>query len=154
MRPVQIERRTHDYTRHGITSLFAALNAKTGDLIGETPRPHRTVEFRAFLDTIGKNVPAELDVHLILDNYGTHKTELIRNWLAPSGPAFTPTLASWLNLAERWFATFTEKQLRRGVHRSSKELEQAIRNYIDHNNREPKPLIWHKSRRPDTRFCC
>jgi len=148
MRPGQVERRTHDYKRHGTTSLFAALDAKTGDIIGETHRRHRSVEFRAFLDTIEKNVPPELDVHLILDNYGTHKTELIRNWLAKRPRFhlhFTPTSASWLNLVERWFATLTEKQLRRGVHRSTKELEQAIRNYIDHNNREPRPLVWHKT---------
>jgi transposase len=89
-----------------------------------------------------------LDVHLVLDNYGTHKTDLIRNWLAKRPRFhlhFTPTSASWLNLVERWFATLTEKQLRRGVHRSTKELEQAIRSYIDHNNQNPKPLIWHKS---------
>ena len=148
MRPGQIERRTHDYTRHGTTSLFAALDARTGDIIGETHRRHRSIEFRAFLDTIEKNVPPELDVHLILDNYGTHKTELIRNWLARRPRFhlhFTPTSASWLNLVERWFATLTEKQLRRGVHRSTKELEQAIHNYIDHNNQAPKPLIWHKT---------
>jgi transposase len=89
-----------------------------------------------------------LDVHLILDNYGTHKTDLIHNWLAKRPRFhlhFTPTLASWLNLVERWFANLTEKQLRRGVHRSTKELERAIRDYIDHNNQNPKPLIWHKS---------
>ena len=148
MRPGQIERRTHDYKRHGTTSLFAALDAKTGKIIGQTHRRHRSTEFRAFLDTIEKNVPAELDVHLILDNYGTHKTELIRTWLAKRPRFhlhFTPTSASWLNLVERWFATLTEKQLRRAVHRSTTELEQAIRSYIDHNNQSPKPLIWHKT---------
>jgi len=148
MRPGQIERRTHDYKRHGTTSLFAALDAKTGEIIGETHRRHRSVEFRAFLDTIDNNVPRQLDVHLILDNYGTHKTELIRNWLAKRPRFhlhFTPTSASWLNLVERWFATLTEKQIRRGVHRSTRELEQAIRSYIDHNNHAPKPLIWHKT---------
>ncbi len=146
--PGQAERRTHDYTRRGAASLFAALDAKTGDIIGETHRRHRPVEFRAFLDTIEKNVPPELDVHLILDNYGTHKTDLIHNWLAKRPRFhlhFTPTLASWLNLVERWFANLTEKQLRRGVHRSTKELERAIRDYIDHNNQNPKLLIWHKS---------
>jgi transposase len=148
MRPGQIERRTHDYARHGTTSLFAALDATTGKIIGQTHRRHRSQEFRAFLDTIEKNVPAELDVHLILDNYGTHKTELIRNWMLKRPRFhlhFTPTSASWLNLVERWFATLTERQLRRGVHRSTQELEQAIRNYIDHNNQTPKPLIWHKT---------
>ena len=148
LRPGQIERRTHDSTRHGTTSLFAALDAKTGEIIGQTHRRHRSTELRAFLDTIEKNVPAELEVHLILENYGTHKTELIRNWLAKRPRFhlhFTPTSASWLNLVERWFATLTEKQLRRGVHRSTQELEQAIRSYLDHNNHAPKPLIWHKS---------
>jgi len=148
MRPGQVERRTHDYQRHGTTSLFAALDAKTGGIIGETHRRHRSVEFRAFLDTIEKNVPQGLDVHLILDNYGTHKTEIIRNWLAKRPRFhlhFTPTSASWLNLVERWFATLTEKQIRRGVHRSTRELEEAIHAYIDHNNRAPKPLIWHKT---------
>jgi len=148
MRPGQVERRTHDYARHGTTSLFAALDTKSGELIGQTQRRHRSVEFRNFLDTIEKNVPPELDVHLILDNYGTHKTQLIHDWMAKRPRFhlhFTPTSASWLNLVERWFAGLTEKQLRRGVHRSTKELEQAIRDYIDHSNSNPKPLIWHKT---------
>lgn len=148
MRPGQIERRTHDYARHGTTTLFAALNAKSGKLIGQTQRHHRSVEFRNFLDTIEKNVPAELDIHLILDNYGTHKTQLIRAWLVKRPRFhlhFTPTSASWLNLVERWFAMLTDKQLRRGVHRSTRELENAIHQYIHHNNRDPKPFIWHKT---------
>src|SRR5713226_7832897 len=148
MRPGQIERRTHDYKRHGTTSLFAALDTRTGQIIGQTQRRHRSKEFRNFLDTIERNVPAELEVHLVLDNYGTHKTELIRNWLAKRPRFhlhFTPTSASWLNLVERWFATLTEKQIRRGVHRSTHELEQAIRSFIDHHNHAPKPLIWHKT---------
>jgi transposase len=148
MRPGQIERRTHDYARHGTTSLFAALDTKSGKLIGQTRRRHRSVEFRGFLDTIEKNVPPELDVHLILDNYGTHKTQLIRDWLAKRPRFhlhFTPTSASWLNLVERWFALLTDKQLRRGVHRSTKELETAIRNYIQHHNKNPKPFVWHKT---------
>jgi transposase len=148
MRPGQIERRTHDYARHGTTSLFAALDTKTGELIGQTQRRHRSVEFRNFLDTIEKNVPADLDVHLILDNYGTHKTHLIRDWKAKRPRFhfhFTPTSASWLNLVERWFALLTEKQLRRGVHRSTHELESAIRTFIQHHNKDPKPFIWHKT---------
>ena len=148
MRPGQIERRTHDYKRHGTTSLFAALDAKTGTIIGQTHRRHRSSEFRKFLDVIEKNVPAELEVHLILDNYGTHKTELIRSWMAKRPRFhlhFTPTSASWLNLVERWFAMLTEKQLRRGVHRSTRELEEAIRSYISQHNHNPKPLVWHKS---------
>jgi len=148
MRPGQIERRTHDYARHGTTTLFAALNAKSGELIGQTQRRHRSVEFRNFLDTIEGNVPPELDVHLILDNYGTHKTQLIRDWLVKRPRFhlhFTPTSSSWLNLVERWFALLTEKQLRRGVHRSTKELETAIRTYIQTHNRSPKPFIWTKT---------
>jgi len=117
-------------------------------LIGKTLPRHRSVEFRKFLDTIEQNVPAELDVHLILDNYGTHKTQLIRDWLVKRPRfhlLFTPTSASWLKLVERWFALLTEKQLRRGVHRSTKELEKAIHAYIEHHNKEPKPFIWHKT---------
>jgi transposase len=148
MRPGQVERRTHDYARHGTTSLFAALDAKTGKLIGQTQRRHRSVEFRSFLDTIERNVPPQLDIHLILDNYGTHKTQLIRDWLAKRQRFhlhFTPTSASWLNLVERWFALLTERQLRRGVHRSTNELESAIRSFIQHHNKDPKPFVWHKT---------
>ena len=148
MRPGQIEPRTHDYARHGTTSLFAALDTRTGKVIGQTQQRHRSEEFRNFLDSIEKNVPAELEVHIILDNYGTHKTQLIRNWLAKRPrfhPHFTPTSAPWINLVERWFAALTEKQLRRGVHRSTKELEQAIRSFIQHHNHDPKPFVWHKS---------
>jgi len=148
MRPGQIERRTHDYARHGTTSLFAALDAKSGELIGQTQRRHRSVEFRNFLHTIEQNVPHNLDVHLILDNYGTHKTQLIRDWLAKRPRFhlhFTPTSASWLNLVERWFAQLTDKQLRRGVHRSTKELESAISSFIQHHNKNPKPFVWHKT---------
>ncbi len=148
MRPGQAERRTHDYARHGTTSVFAALNVKAGKVIGECHRRHRSIEFRKFLDTIDANVPAHLDVHLILDNYGTHKTALIRRWLAKRRRYhlhFTPTGASWLNLVERWFALLTEKQLRRGVHRSSRELEAAIQHYLDETNKHPKPFIWTKT---------
>ena len=148
MRPGQIERRTHDYVRHGTTSLFAALDVKTGTVIGECHRRHRSVEFRQFLDTIDGQVPADLDVHLILDNYGTHKTALIRRWLAKRPRFhvhFTPTSASWLNLVERWFATLTQKQIRRGIHRSTRELEQAIRTYLRITNEDPKPFVWTKT---------
>jgi transposase len=148
MRPGQIERRTHDYARHGTTSLFAALDTKTGKVIGQNQQRHRSTEFRNFLDTIEKNVPDALDVHLILDNYGTHKTKLIQNWLAKRPRFhvhFTPTSASWLNLVERWFALLTERQLRRGVHRSTKELKAAIDTFIEDHNRDPKPFIWHKT---------
>lgn len=148
MRPGQIERRTHDYVRHGTTSLFAALVVKTGEVLGRCRRRHRSVEFRTFLNHIDANVPPELDVHLILDNYGTHKTPLIQRWLVRHPRFhvhFTPTGATWLNLVERFFAALTEKQLRRGVHRSTRELEHAIYTYIERRNHEPKPFIWTKT---------
>lgn len=148
MRPGQVERRTHDYRRHGTTSLFAALNVKTGQVIGQLHQRQRTQEFRQFLDTIEANVPAQLDVHLILDNYGTHKTAVIRRWLLKRPRFhvhFTPTSASWLNLVERWFALLTEKQLRRGVHRSTQALRDTIRSYIAHTNEHPKPFVWTKT---------
>jgi len=148
MRPGQIERRTHDYMRYGTTSLFAALVVKTGEVIGECYRRHRSVEFRKFLNRIDHAVPAEFAVHLILDNYGTHKTKLIRNWLARRPRFhlhFTPTGASWINLVERFFAALTEKQIRRGAHRSTRELEMAIYRYIEHGNRDPQPFMWTKT---------
>ena len=148
MRPGQIERRTHDYVRHGTSSLFAALNVATGHVIGECFRRHRSQEFRKFLDQIDSSVPKNLDVHLIMDNYGTHKTPIIHRWLAKRPRFhihFTPTGASWINLVERWFATLTEKQIRRGVHRSVRQLEETIRSYVKANNEEPKPLVWTKT---------
>lgn len=148
MRPGQAERRTHDYIRHGTTSLFAALETKTGKVIGRCHRRHRSVEFRKFLDTIESSVPSDLDVHLIVDNYSTHKTALIRRWFAKRSRFqvhFTPTSASWLNLVERWFALLSEKQLRRGVHRSTLELEASIYHYLDITNNDPKPFVWTKT---------
>jgi transposase len=148
MRPGQVERRTHDYRRHGTTSLFAALDVRTGTVVGECHRRHRSIEFRKFLDTIDTVVPTALDVHLVLDNYGTHKTALIRRWLAKRPRFhlhFTPTGASWLNLVERWFALLTEKQIRRGVHRSTRELEAAIKHYLERTNAAPKPFVWTKT---------
>lgn len=148
MRPGQMERRTHDYRRHGTTSLFAALNMKTGQVIGQLHQRQRAREFRKCLDTIEANVPAQLDVHLILDNYGTHKTALIQRWLLKRPRFhlhFTPTSASWLNMVERWFGLLTEKQLRRGVHRSTQALQAAIRAYIAHTNAQPKPFVWTKT---------
>lgn len=142
------ERRTHDYMRHGTTTLFAALDIATGEVIGELHRRHRSAEFLQFLRTIEANVPSELDVHLVMDNYGTHKTASIKSWLArhPRFHAhFTPTSASWLNQVERWFATLTEKHIRRGTHRSTRQLEQAIRQYLDIHNASPKPFVWSKS---------
>jgi transposase len=148
MRPGQAERRTHDYTRHGTTTLFAALNTKSGEIIGECHPRHRAREFRRFLDTIDAAVPATLDVHLIVDNASTHKTPLIHRWLARHPRVhvhFTPTGSSWINLVERWFAALTEKQLRRGVHRSTRELEAALRRYIEITNARPKPFVWTKT---------
>lgn len=148
MRPGLIERRTHDYSRHGTTSLFAALDVKTGEVIGECHRRHRAIEFRKFLDRIDKAVPEALDIHMILDNYGTHKTPAIRAWLAKRPRYhvhFTPTSASWLNMVERWFAALTEKQIRRGAHRSTRQLETAIKDYLAFHNENPKPFIWTKT---------
>jgi transposase len=147
-RPGQAERRTHTYVRHGTTSLFAALDVKTGRVIGHCHRRHRALEFRKFLARIDAAVPASLDVHLVLDNYATHKTPLIHRWLAKRARFhlhFTPTSASWLNLVERWFATLTAKQLRRGVHRSTRELEAAIAQYLAIHNEAPKPFTWTKT---------
>jgi transposase len=146
MRPGQVERRTHDYRRHGTTSLFAALDVKSSQVLGQLHRCHRSQEFRQFLDLIDANVPAALDVHLILDNYQTHKTPLIWNWLAKRPRFFvhfTPTYGSWLNLVERCFAELTNK-IRRGVHRTVKDLE-AIDAFIETHNDDPKPFTWTKS---------
>jgi transposase len=148
LRPGQAERRTHDYVRHGTTSLFAALDVATGRVIGECHRRHRSREFLRFLETIDQTVPADLDIHLILDNYGTHKTAQVRRWFARHPRFhvhFTPTSASWLNLVERWFATLSEKQIKRGAHRSTRALETAIREYLTISNEAPKPFVWHKT---------
>src|SRR5215467_10503582 len=148
MRPGQVERRSHDYTRHGTTTLFAALNAKSGEIIGEFHQRHRAQEFRTFLATIDAAVPAPLDIHLVVDNASTHSTPMIHRWLLRHPRFhvhFTPTSGSWMNLFERWFAALTEKQLRRGVHRSPRELETAIRRYIDITNERPKPFTWTKT---------
>jgi transposase len=145
LRPGQLERRTHDYKRHGTTSLFAALELKTSHVIGQLHRRHRSQEFRRFLDTLETNVPTELDAHLILDNYGTHKTAIIRKWFAKRPRFhvhFTPTYGSWINLVERWFAEITNKRIRRGIFRSVKELEAAIHEYIEVHNEDPKPFVW------------
>lgn len=148
LRPGQVERGTHDYVRHGTTSLFAALNYKVGTVLAGCHARHRSVEFRKFLDQIDAAVPEELDVHLILDNSSIHKSPTIRNWLVRRPRFhlhFTPTSSSWLNLVERWFGLLTQRQLRRGVHRSTQELEAAIHRYVDVTNNDPKPFIWTKS---------
>ncbi|HEX9877466.1 MAG TPA: IS630 family transposase [Gammaproteobacteria bacterium] len=154
------ERRTHDYMRHGTTTLFAALDIATGKVIGRLHRRHRSQEFLKFLRTIDARVPTDLDVHLIMDNYGTHKTPAVQRWLARHPRFhvhFTPTSASWLNQVERWFATLTEKQIRRGTHRSTQQLEKAIRAYLEIYNEDPKPFVWSKSAdeilASITRFC-
>lgn len=148
MRPGHVERRTHDHVRHGTTSLFAALDAKTGTVIGQLHRRHRSREFRKFLETIDAAVPADLDLHLILDNASTHKTAQIRRWVAKRPRVhlhFTPTSASWLNLVERWFSALTQKQIKRGAHASTRALEMAIRQYIAVTNATPKPFVWTKT---------
>ncbi len=160
MRPGQAERRSHDDTRHGTTTLFAALDVATGAVMGRCFARHRAKEFLKFLRTIEADVPADLDVHPVMDNYATHKTPAIRNWFARHPRRhihFTPTGASWLNRVERFFAPLTEKQLRRGVHHSTRELEEAILGYIETVNADPRPFRWTKS--PDDilatikRFC-
>jgi transposase len=148
LRPGQLERRTHDYKRHGTTSLFAALELKTSQVIAQLKHRHRSVEFRQFLDVIEAQVPVELDVHIIVDNYGTHKSAIIRKWFAKRPRFhvhFTPTYGSWINLVERWFAELTNKRIRRGVFRSVKDLEAAIRQYIEVHNENPKPFAWTKT---------
>ena len=142
------ERRTHDYERHGTTTLFAALDIATGSVIGQMHRRHRSSEFLQFLRTVEASVPAVLDIHLVMDNYGTHKTASIRSWLARHPRIhvhFTPTSASWLNQVERWFATLTQRCIRRGTHRSTRQLEQTSREYLDINNAKPKPFVWSKT---------
>jgi transposase len=142
------ERRTHDYARHGTTTLFAALDIATGEVIGELHRRHRSAEFLRFLRTIEASVAPELDIHLVMDNYGTHKTPAIRSWFARNPRFhvhFTATSASWLNQVERWFATLTQSYIRRGTHRSTQQLEKAIRRYLEHHNTDPKPFVWSKS---------
>lgn len=148
MLPGVPERRTHDYKRNGTTSLFAALDVATGRVIGQLHRRHRAVEFRKFLERIDAEIPADLDVHLILDNYGTHKTPAIKRWLLRHPRFhlhFTPTGSSWLNLVERWFGLLTDKRIRRGTHHSVRELEADIRDYIAMHNEDPKPFVWVKT---------
>lgn len=160
MRPGQPARRSHDYKRHGTTSLFAALDIATGAVIGKCYARHRAREFRKFLDAIEAAVPGDLDVHLVMDNYATHKTSLIRNWLAKR-PRWhvhlTPTSASWLNQVERFFALITERKIRRGIYRSVVALRADIVSFIERHNVDPKPFRWTKSAddilRSIERFC-
>ena len=139
---------THDYKRHGTTTLFAALDVKSGFVIGECKPKHRAKEFIAFLKRIDRTVQKGLDLHLIVDNYGTHKTAEVQAWLKKHPRFklhFIPTSSSWLNLVERFFAEITGKRIRRGVFTSVAELEAAIHDYLDHHNADPKPFIWTKS---------
>jgi transposase len=148
MLPGTPERATHDYRRAGTSSLYAALDIATGKVIGSLHSRHRAIEFRKFLQTLDRQVPAELDVHLVLDNSSTHKTPAIQRWLA-AHPRFVvhfaPTSSSWLNLVERWFAELTTKKLRRGAHRSVRQLNTDIRAWIETWNDDPRPFIWTKT---------
>jgi transposase len=148
MRPGQVERRSHDYQRHGTTSLFAALDTATGQVIGRCYPRHRAVEFRKFLTVVEQVVPADLDIHLVLDNYATHKAPSVKAWLARHPRYhlhFTPTSASWLNQVERWFALLADKQIKRGIHRSVADLKTDIAAFIKAHNDQPKPFIWTKT---------
>ena len=148
MRPGLPERRTRDYVRHGTTTLFAALDVKSGQVIGDCRQRHRASEFVQFLARVDDAVPKELDLHVILDNVSTHKTPRVHRWLARHPRFhlhFTPTYASWINLVERWFAEITEKQIRRGTHKSTKTLIKAIRSYLDGWNKNPRPFVWTKT---------
>lgn len=148
MLPGTPERATHDYKRSGTSSLYAALDITTGKVIGSLHARHRAIEFKKFLATLDREVPAELDVHVILDNSSTHKTPAIQRWLL-AHPRFvlhfTPTSSSWLNLVERWFSELTTKKLRRATHRSVQALNNDIRTWIDTWNDEPKPFVWTKT---------
>ncbi|HEU4865787.1 MAG TPA: IS630 family transposase, partial [Actinomycetota bacterium] len=148
MRPGVPERQTHDDKRHGTSSLYAALDLSTGKVIGALHSRHRAIEFKKFLQTIDREVPADLTVHLVLDNSSTHKTPAIKKWLL-AHPRFelhfTPTSSSWMNLVERWFGELTTKKLRRGAHRSVRALNADIRAWIAAWNNEPKPYVWIKT---------
>jgi transposase len=142
------QRATHDYKRHGTSSLYAALDLTTGKVIGRLHSRHRAIEFKKFLQTLDREVPAHLDVHLVLDNSSTHKTPAIQKWLLAHprfALHFTPTSSSWLNLVERWFAELTNKLLRRGTHRSVRELNNDIRAWIETWNDDPRPFVWTKT---------
>jgi transposase len=148
MQPGQAERRSHDYQRHGTTSLFAALDIATGNGVGKCFARHRGREFKKFLDHREARLPATVEVHIVLDNYATHKTPAIRRWFARRPRYhlhFTPTHASWLNLIERWFGLLTERQIRRGSHDSVRQLNNAIQEFLAASNEHPKPFVWTKS---------
>ena len=145
MRPGQVERRSHDYVRNGTTSLFAALNVKTGHVIGNCHSRHRQQEFVKFLNQVDSEMPDNLDIHIIMDNYGTHKAPAVKRWFERHPRYhvhFTPTYASWVNLVERFFGEITDKAIRRGVFRSVQALKKAIMEYVDVRNKDPKPFVW------------
>jgi transposase len=146
--PGVAERRSHDYVRNGTTNLYAALDVASGKVIADMTSRHRAEEFRRFLNLIDASVPGHLDVHLVLDNSSTHKTPAIQRWLLRHPRFtlhFTPTYSSWLNLVERWFAELTTKWIKRGTHRSVRDLTASIRTWITNWNDDPKPFVWHKS---------
>jgi transposase len=148
MMPGTPERATHSYVRNGITTLFAAFDIADGTVIGELHRQHRATEFKKFLITIDKTVPAELDIHLVCDNYGTHKTPAVKAWLARHPRFhlhFTPTGSSWINQVERWFGFLTEQKIKRGAHQSVRALENDIRAWITDWNTHPRPFLWTKT---------
>ena len=148
MRPGQVERRTHDYQRHGVTDLFAALNLATGQVVAQSRSRHRSVEFRKFLDLIDESVPEELAVHVVLDNASTHKTPAIHQWLLRHPRFhfhFTPTSSSWLNLVERWFAELTNRMLKRSAHTSVVALTKDLNDWVGAWNDNPRPFVWHKT---------
>lgn len=148
LRPGAVERRTPDYFRHGVTSLFAALDIQTGKVIGRCFAKHRSQEFRAFLELVDQSVPADQEVHLVLDNYATHKSALIQRWLLKHPRYhlhFTPTHASWLNQVERWFGLLTQRQIKRGSHHSVCALIEAIEDFLATHNAHPKPIRWQKT---------
>ena len=148
MHPGQAERGNFDYLRNGTTSLFAALDVATGNVLGKISRRHRSREFLSFLRDIDRAVPAHLDIHVVLDNLATHKSPPIRTWLARHERFhfhFTPTHSSWMNLVESWFSLLARKKLHRGVHTSVKRLEEDIREFIQRHNEEPRPFCWTKS---------
>jgi transposase len=143
--PGQVERRTHDYVRHGTTSLFAALNVATGEVIGKCYRQHRHQEFLKFLNAMEERLPKGFPVHLVMDNYATHRTPKVQRWFLKRPHwqiHFTPTSASWMNQVERLFAEITNKRICRGAFRSVPELEQAMLDYLEQRNRNPKPFVW------------
>ncbi len=145
LRPGVAERQTHDYVRHGTTSLFAALEVATGKVIGKCQRRHRSREFLQFLEELDRQLPAAQPVHLVMDNYGTHKTPKVKRWFLRHPRYhlhFTPTSASWLNQVERFFAEITRRRIRRGTFTQVRELEDAIHTYLEEHNRQPKPFVW------------